>query len=142
MNLDLLKKLKTPSVTVNEGAVVLKKGDKGSKVHVLIDGEVVVTAGGHEVARVATPGSVFGEISALLATQNVADVTTTTESSFYVIDDFMGYLKDNSDASVSVAQMLAVRLVNMNNHFVLIKDQLVTVQQNLENYLPVFPEEG
>jgi CRP-like cAMP-binding protein len=142
MNLDLLKKLKTPSVTVNEGAVVLKKGDLGSKVHVLISGEVSVTAGGHEVARVATPGSVFGEISALLATQNVANVTTTSESSFYVIDDFMGYLRENSDASVSVAQMLAVRLVNMNNHFVHIKDQLLTVQENLDNYLPVFPEEG
>ena len=140
MNLELLKKLKLTPIKMHKDSVVLKKGDKDLKVHVLIEGEVSVTAGGHEVARISHPGSIFGEISALLSIESVATVTTTAESSFYVIDNFMSFLRDNNNASVGVSQMLAVRLTNMNNHFVHIRNQLNNVQKTLDNYLPVFPE--
>jgi CRP-like cAMP-binding protein len=140
MNVNILRDMKVPEISVEAGTILLKQGEKGSKVHVLAEGEVQVVADGQQIARIDAPGTVLGEISALLATTNVADVKTTKESKFFLIEDFMSFLKDHPDACVSVAQVLAVRLVNMNNHLVHIKTQMTNVQESLENYMPVFPE--
>ena len=45
---------------------LIQEGSPGGKLYVLISGEVVVLKGETEVARVSEPGSIFGEMSALL----------------------------------------------------------------------------
>ena len=47
---------------------------------------------------------------------------------------------EHPEVAVSVAQVLAVRLINMNNHLVHVKDGLSNLQSSLDSYLPVFPE--
>ena len=106
----------------------------------LLDGEVVIKSKGRKIAEVDGAGAILGEISALLSTPHVATVTASRQSTCYVIQDFMKFIFEHPDACVSVAQVLAVRLVNMNNHFVQVKEQIESLQGELENYLPIFPE--
>ena len=140
MNVQLLKKLGLPEVTMEAGAVLLQEGQRENKVFVLLDGEVIIKSKGRKIAEVDGAGAILGEISALLSTPHVATVTAARQSRCYVIQDFMKFIFENPEACVSVAQVLAVRLVNMNNHFVQVKEQIESLQRELENYLPIFPE--
>lgn len=141
MNIKILQDLGLEEITIDQGVVILHQGKRQQKVYVLIKGRVEVRAGEHEIADINAPGTIFGEISALLGTDHVADVITAESSQFYVIENFRDFFIQHPDAGLGVAQLLACRLVTMNNHFVAIKDQLGKMQKNLENYLPVFPKE-
>ena len=94
----------------------------------------------HEIAKVDSPGTILGEISVLLNTDPIADVICEERSSFYVVENFMEFISTHPDACVSVAQILACRLINMNNHFVQMKEQLDEMQKALQDYIPIFPE--
>ena len=140
MNLQILAKLGLDEIVFEPGTVVLREGDLTKKVYVLISGKAVIKAKEKQLAIVDCPGTILGEIGALLGTAPVATVTTVDRSSFYVVNDFMAFLEQHPDACVSVAQVLACRLVNMNNHMVHIKGLIKDLQDGLEDYLPVFPE--
>ena len=140
MNVKILADIGLEEVGIDAGATILKEGTSGRKVYVLISGAVAVKAKGTQIAAIDDPGAVVGEIAALLGTAHVATVSTMEDSTFYVIEDLIQFVHEHPDAGVSIAQMLACRLVNMNNHFVYIKDQIQRLQANLDSYLPVFPD--
>lgn len=142
MNLEIMKKLGLEEVTIDAGIALLKQDERASKVYIMVTGKVRVTAKDHEIAVIDDIGTILGEISALLGTDNVATVTTMEPSTFHIVDDFLEFIKENPEVGISVAQLLAVRLINTNNHMVYIKDQLDGLQTNLKNYLPVFSETG
>jgi CRP-like cAMP-binding protein len=60
-------------VTYDEGEWVARRGQRDLGLHVIVDGEVSVVLEGEELA-VLPAGSFFGEISALLGEEVVADV--------------------------------------------------------------------
>ncbi|OGV65574.1 MAG: hypothetical protein A3K19_03240 [Lentisphaerae bacterium RIFOXYB12_FULL_65_16] len=140
MNIQILENLGLKEVSFDPGTVIIKTGQRTKNVYVLISGKVSMMVGGHQITAVDSPGTIFGEISALLHTDPVADVVTVERSSFYVVEEFLEFLKKNPEAAVSVAQILACRLINMNNHFVHFKEQINGLQKNLQDYVPVFPE--
>jgi len=141
MNIKILADLGLELVEIESGNTILQEGKHTKKVYVLVAGKVSIKAKGQLIATVDSPGAILGEISAIMGTEHVASVTTAEDSSFYLITDFMRFLYKNPEACVSVAQVLACRLVNMNNHLVFIKDQIELLRQGLDNYLPVFPED-
>ncbi len=138
MNVVLLNDLDLPEVEIIKGEPILRKGDKGIKVYVLLSGCVDIKIGQHLLARESAPGTILGEISALLGTEIVATVTTTENSKFYVIEDFLPFLQEHVQIAVNVAQTLAYRLVYMNEHFVEIRNQITSINDQLSKYLPVF----
>ena len=140
MNVHILEKLGLDQVDVDAESDIIKEGRREPKVFVLISGKVVIKAKDYEIAMIDAPGAIFGEISALMGSTPVATVTTVEPSSFYIIEDFMDFIHKNPEACVAVAQVLACRVVNMNNHLVHIKDEINSLQKGLENYLPIFPE--
>ncbi len=140
MNVNILEKLGLKTVEIPCGQAIIAEGRATNKVFVLVRGKVVINANGHQIAQVDSPGTIFGEISALLKSEPVATVSTVENSAFYEIPDFLDFMKANPEVCVGVAQVLACRLVNMNKHFVHIKNQIGLLQKNLEEYLPVFPE--
>ncbi len=141
MNVTILKNLRLEEVTIPRGEIILHKGERGTKVYVLLMGSVEITVGSHLIAKEVSPGTILGEISALLGTNNVATVKTTIDSKFYVIEDFIPFLKDNPEVAVNVSQTLAYRLVYMNEHFVEIRNQISGIHEKLASYLPVFSRE-
>ena len=138
MNIALLKKLDLQEIEIAKGEIILEEGDHGSRVYVLLSGGVKITSGSHLIAKEENPGSILGELSALLGTNYVATVSTTVESKFYVIDNFIDFLKENPDVAVNVSQTLAYRLVYMNEHFVEIRNKISGLNEELSGYLPVF----
>jgi len=141
MRIELLQRLGLEEVKISKGEILIHEGQKTDKVYVLEDGLVTVRKGDKILAKVDTGGTVFGEIAALLKTVHVATVEATKDSTFYVIPDLLEFIRQNPEAGVNVAQVLAVRLVNMNNRFVIIKEDIQAIQDKLGSYLPVFPED-
>ncbi len=138
MNIALLKDLKLPEVKIPKGTVMMEKGSEGTRVFVLLSGGVEITVGSHLIAREHSPGTILGEISALLGTPIVATVTAMDDSVFYEIEDLIPFLRLNPEIAVNVAQTLAYRLAYMNAHFVEIRNHITTMQDKLSSYLPVF----
>ena len=138
MNIALLRKLNLQEVEIGKEEIILEEGDHGSKVYVLLAGGVRISSGNHLIAKEENPGSILGELSALLGTNYVATVSTTMDSKFYVIENFINFLKENPDVAVNVSQTLAYRLVYMNEHFVEIRNKISGLNEELAGYLPVF----
>lgn len=74
---------------VAAGEVVLRKGDRGSEMFLIIDGAVEVTESPRGQRRVLTTlgaGQMFGEAAFLMNTPRSADVTAITDSQLVVLD--------------------------------------------------------
>jgi CRP-like cAMP-binding protein len=140
MNIEILREHGLPEMTFDAGTVLIQEGAEQKNVYVLISGQVDVRSQGQQLAVVDAPGTVLGEVALLLGQKPVATIATLENSSFYVIGDFMEFIRENPNACVNVAQTLASHLIKTVNHLVYIKDQLRTLQDTLADYVPSFPE--
>ena len=81
------KRLATlPVASYGAGETVFTEGTKTGRLLILKAGLVSVIKGGIEIAQVAEPGVIFGELSALLDQPHTADVRTVEASQFHVAD--------------------------------------------------------
>ena len=112
-----------PQVNLEAGSTLLTEGDRTGKMYVLAEGEVEIRKQDFVIARVSDPGSVLGEISALLNIPHMATVVATRESRFYRIDDHAAFLGSNSAACYPIAVLLAQRLHSVTNYLTDIKEQ-------------------
>ena len=112
-----------PLATYGAGETVFSEGTKTGRLLILKTGLVSIVKGGTEIAQVAEPGAVFGEISALLNLPHTADVLTLEPSQFYLADA-AAFLVQDPAALLYVATILARRLVGTNQAFLELKAQL------------------
>ena len=112
-----------PEVRFQPGDVLLSEGSPGGALYILVDGTVSVTKTGAEVARIAEPGAVFGEMSALLETPISATVTAQTESRMRVADDPLAFLRSHPEMALHAARLLAGRLQNATTYLADLKLQ-------------------
>src|SRR5262245_49293663 len=75
-----------PLVTYQAGENVLTTGSRTGRLLILKKGAVAVVKESIEIAKVAEPGAVFGELSALLEQPHAADVRALETSQFHVVD--------------------------------------------------------
>jgi CRP/FNR family transcriptional regulator, cyclic AMP receptor protein len=111
-----------PLATYSAGAIVLQEGTKTGRLLILKKGVVAVVKGGVEIAKVAEPGAVFGELSALLGEPHGADVRTLEPAEFHVAD--AGVLMREPATLVYIATVLAARLDLANRGLVDLKREL------------------
>src|ERR1700747_2805628 len=71
-------------VTYQPGEVVIADGSKTGRLLVLKKGTVAIEKKGTQIAKVAEPGAVFGELSLLLDQPHAADVLALETSQFHV----------------------------------------------------------
>ncbi len=112
-----------PSVTLNDGDILLKEGDKSNKFYILIDGECEILKGNFQINKVSEPGSMLGEMSILLDNPHMATVKSTKKTKLYVVDDVADFLKSNTDITFHLAKTLALRLNGVTSYLVDIKKQ-------------------
>ena len=93
------------------GLLILKKGN------------VAVVKEDTEIATVAEPGAVFGELSIFLDQPHTADVRVLETSQFYIADA-TALLTQNPMAVLYIATVLAHRLDGANHTLVQLKHQL------------------
>jgi CRP/FNR family cyclic AMP-dependent transcriptional regulator len=110
-----------PLKTYQAGETVLASGSRTDELLILRYGNVAVVKEGVEIAKVAEPGAVFGEISALLDCPHTADVRALTTSQFHVAHP--AALQDPA-ALFYVAAILARRLDRTNQALVELTNQI------------------
>lgn len=111
-----------PLESFDAGQAVFEEGTKTGRLLILKSGSVAVVKGGTELATVAEPGAVFGELSALLDQPHGADVHTLEDCEFYVAD--AAQLLQDPAALLYVTMILARRLDVANQGLFELKSQL------------------
>jgi CRP/FNR family transcriptional regulator, cyclic AMP receptor protein len=100
-----------PLVTYQPGETAIVDGSKTGRLLVLKKGYVAIVKDDIEIARVAEPGAVFGELSVLLDQPHTADVRALETSQFHIADA-TAFLAQNPIAVRYIATMLAMLLFN------------------------------
>ena len=114
-----------PLVTYQPGETVIVDGSKTGRLMILKKGNVAILKENTEIARVAEPGAVFGELSILLDQPHTADVRALETSQFHVANA-TALLAQNPIAVLYVATTLAHRLDSANHALIQLKNQLLT----------------
>lgn len=112
-----------PVESIEANQVILEEGDRSGLIFVLIEGEVQIRKRELEIIRVSEPGSILGEISALLDIPHMATVVTLTPSRFYKVENQTDFLRYNTQICYPMAVLLARRLNGVTNYLVDIKEQ-------------------
>jgi len=112
-----------PLVTYQPGETVIVAGSKTERLLILKTGAVAVVKDDTEIAQVAEPGAVFGELSVLLDQPHTADVRALEASQFHMANA-TAFLTQNPIAVLYVATVLAHRLDGANHALIQIKHQL------------------
>jgi CRP-like cAMP-binding protein len=130
-----------PTVSLAAGDYLMNQGEMTDSVYFLIEGAVKVIKDGYDVAVINDKGAVFGEMSILLEYQHTASVQCLEDSRFYHIEHPKKYLQEHPALLWHIAQILGMRLVNLNQYLVDVKrqyeghDHLHMVDEVLETLL-------
>jgi CRP-like cAMP-binding protein len=113
-----LQVLDHPKTTFKKGETIIREATPASKVFVLVKGAAEVNIQGQKIAQVDKAGELLGEIANIRGCNYGATVTTLCDSEFFVIDNFITYLKQNPDDSITVMKLLCERISQLNNNFI------------------------
>ena len=125
-----------PSRHLAADEVVYREGESLTTVLVLVEGQLEVERGGVVINRHGVPGSVVGEVSALLQQPRAGTVTAIVPSvirEIHAPDDFFAA---NPAVAVEVARQLAGRLYRLTAYVTDVQRQFA----DHEGHLGVFGE--
>ena len=112
-----------PERLAGPGEVLIREGDGGGRLFLLVDGDIAVTRGEVPVARIRTPGAMFGEMALLLGRPASATVTARAPSRLRVAEEGAAFLADHPEVALHVARMLAQRLHDATTYLADLKQQ-------------------
>jgi CRP/FNR family cyclic AMP-dependent transcriptional regulator len=110
------------------GKQVICEGETTGRLYVLVDGQLDVVKGGAVVASVTEPGSVLGEMSALLGQPHTATVCAVANSRVYEFDDAASFLRSQPNLALLIAEVLARRLSDATEYLAEIKRQYASLR--------------
>lgn len=114
-----------PTTKYQAGEDVLRAGSRTERLFLLKSGAVEVIKDGVQIAKVSTPGAVFGELAVLLDQPHTADVRALEQSELHIADA-PTVLENDPTFTLYVAAILARRLDAANLALVELKHQLQT----------------
>jgi CRP/FNR family cyclic AMP-dependent transcriptional regulator len=117
---DLLQQLRAHARVrnVERGATIFAKGDPGSSLFAILEGQVKVISfsahGKYAVFNVLSAGDIFGEIALLDGGERTADVSAVTDCKLLVIErrDFLPIVHSRSEVAQKLIEVLCARLRN------------------------------
>ena len=115
--MDLLTQVKAnnyESKSYSQGDYLIDEGLPGSKVYVLNEGAVTIEIDGTQIAEVSKPGSIFGEMSAIMGKSANATVKVSKESDFYIIDDLLTAVRQDPEIAIAILKSMVGRVEVMN----------------------------
>ncbi len=99
-----------PTRTLANDEVLLVQGEGGGDLFILLSGKLVVVRDGVNIATLAQPGTLVGEMSVLLGIRNSATVRAEREAKVPVIRDASKLLETQTGLARRVAALVAGRL--------------------------------
>lgn len=120
-----------PERTFDAGETVITEGDDVGRLFVLAKGTVVVERDDIPVARIDTPGAMFGEMSLLLETPATATVRCETATVMRVAETPRTFLTQEPEAALEVARVLAGRVDALTQYLVDVKQQYSDLEGHL-----------
>lgn len=99
-----------PEAQFATGERLIEEGGAAGRLYVLISGEVIVLKGETEVARVSSPGALFGEMSALLDLPYSATVQALGPVRAHMSENAGRFIAANPAVALHTARLLAQRL--------------------------------
>jgi CRP-like cAMP-binding protein len=137
---DLLEELDGFDIqSFNAGETLLRAGEPGKALYVLIDGEVEVSRGGTKAVNLKQPGTVIGELSGLLNITRTANVTAVTPTRCYLIEDMHTVFKENVEVAIGVSQVEFARLNTMVSMILQIQEQYFEAAEAIKLDLSEIP---
>jgi len=122
--MDLAARLKNfPLISLKAGEYLLRQGEMPEGIYFLDEGSVRVSKDDYEVAVASEQGAVFGEMSILLDREHSASVICLEDSKFYFIENPREYLEEHPAVIWHIAQILGMRLFNLDQYLVDVKRQ-------------------
>jgi CRP-like cAMP-binding protein len=118
---DSLKKF--PLLSLQAGECLLTQGGSPAGIYFLNSGAVRISKDGYQVAVSGERGAVFGEMSVLLDKPHSASVECLEDSTFYHVEHPAEYLADQPAVLWHIAQILGLRLYNLDQYLVDVKKQ-------------------
>ena len=92
------------------GEILIGQGYQGGDLFILESGQLAVERDAVRIATIATPGSLFGEMSVVLGTANSATVQAEKPTTVRVIRNARQYLKTDPELTFRIAWLMANRL--------------------------------
>jgi CRP-like cAMP-binding protein len=102
-------------VRIKNGEMVFKKGDIGTSMYIIVDGEVRVHDGDITFATLGNR-TIFGELAALDPEPRTASITATKDTHLFKLEQKALYelMSENSDISKGIFHVLCNRLREAN----------------------------
>lgn len=121
-----------PIRELGDGDILLQEGEKTGHLYALVEGRLVVLRGDTEVAVLAEPGSLIGEMAVLLDSPHTATVRAIGPAKVCAVEDGASFLSSHPGLSLLVARLLARRLNAATTYLVDIKQQFTGSGNHLE----------
>ena len=125
-----------PTRELKSGEVLIREGERADAMFVVIAGTFEVARQGSVVALITEPGSVLGEVSALLDAPPGATVTATSPAAVRVIDDPLAFMAAEGGSLLEISRTLATRLNRLVAYIADVKNQY----GDSENHLGMLDE--
>ncbi len=113
-----------PEISFAAGEEIITEGGQPDRIYFLKSGRVEVVRNGIRVAVIKTPGSVIGELSALLDKQATATVRALEPTAVATAPEPLDFLQANPVVNLHVSRLLAHRLDAATQYLVDVKEQL------------------
>lgn len=113
-----------PETSFAPGEEIITEGGHPDRIYFLKSGKVEVVRDGIRVAVIKTPGSVIGELSALLEVSATACVRAVQPTLVASAPEPLDFLRTHPEVNLHVARLLAQRLDAATKYLVDVKEQL------------------
>ena len=85
-------------IQADKGDAIIKEGQEDARIFILLAGKMDVTKGGERIAKIETPGEIFGELAVVSDEKRSASVVATTSTLCLVIDQkFLSEIKSEEE---------------------------------------------
>ena len=122
--IDITESLKEfPLISLAAGETLLVQGEGTNSVYFLFEGTVKIIKDDCEIAVISDKGAVFGEMAIMLEREHSASVQCIKDSKFFQIEHPRHYLEKHPKVIWHIAEILCLRLFNLNKYLVDVKGQ-------------------
>lgn len=119
------------------GHVLLREGERQSRIYVLKRGAVTIIKAGQEIAICDQRGDMFGEIAALTGGECTSTVKVREPSEFFMIEDSDEFLEQNPRTTLIIAKMLAERLAATTRSHSIAKKEVLELSREEQKHSPM-----